>query len=66
MILSVHYFPVRAGLLQDLRAGQHGGLRGEVRVLNPAARGREVLSSSRQVRDRGLEAVLDGAQGAAQ
>ena len=46
--------------------GSERQFRGEVRVLNAAARGREVLGSSRQVGDRRLEAVLDRAQRAAQ
>src|SRR5688572_22215216 len=52
----------RAGLLQDLRARESGSFLGEVGVLNAAARGRKVLGGSRQVGDRGLEAVLDRAE----
>src|SRR3954471_20208354 len=47
-----------AGLLQDLAARQVGRFRREVRVLNPRTRGRKVLGSGLQVRDRGREAVL--------
>src|ERR1044072_4559920 len=56
----------RAGLLQDLRARKSGSFLGEVGVLNAAALGREVLGGSRQVGDRGLEAVLDRAERRAQ
>src|SRR5687767_10812960 len=47
------------GLLQDLVTRQHRCFSCEVRVLNPAARCRQVLRSRRQIRDRRFEAVLN-------
>ena len=47
----------RAGLLQDLRARQVGGLGGEVGVHDPGTRRRLVLAGDRQVRDRHAEAA---------
>src|SRR5690554_3346791 len=47
-----------AGLLQNLRAGQVGGLGRKVSIENPAARGREVLGRGLQVAHRGFETRL--------
>jgi hypothetical protein len=47
-----------AGLLQHLGARQRGGLRGEVRVHDPAAGGRLVLGGDLQGGDHVLETVL--------
>src|SRR3989344_1143357 len=52
-----------AGLLQDLRARQVGGFRGEVCVHDPAAGSGLVFDVGLQVRDHGLEAVLRGTEG---
>src|SRR5579872_3984646 len=50
------------GLFQHLRLGQIRGFRRKVRILNGAARLRQVLCSGLQVTDRRREAILDGAQ----
>src|SRR5690606_31769148 len=51
-----------ACLLQDLPAGEVGGLGGEIGITNPAARGGEVLRGGLQVGDGGFEARLQGAE----